>query len=62
MKDQAKTTFILRKKGSGEILIESNYHGNGMVINIITDRKEIETKLKMYYSKDYYIDELSLVD
>ena len=55
-------TFVLRKKGTGEILLESNYHGNGLVINIITDPKEIETKHKMYFSEKYYIDELELSD
>lgn len=58
--NQVKKTYVLREKGTGMILLESNYHGNGLVINIITDRKEIETKHKMYFSKNYYIDEIEL--
>jgi len=60
--EKPNKTYILREKGTGRILLESNYHGNGFVIQIITDKKQITTKHKMYYADKYYIDELVLVE
>ncbi len=60
--EKLEKTYVLREKGTGQILLEPDFHNNGYVINIITDRKLIESKHKMYYRKDYYIDELILTD
>lgn len=61
MDREIKKTYVLRKMGTGEILLEGNFHSNGIVLNIREDLKEIETMQKMYYP-NYYVDELLLND